>query len=136
MDVILAARQLGKAIQEDERYVKMLISQQKSDEDQELQGMMEAFNHDRMGLNMELQKHDDERDDEKIKIIDTALKKLYTIIFQNENMARYTQTKNDVEQMLAFVNQIISGSANGQNPDEIEFQESCGGECGGCSGCN
>ncbi|HAN44494.1 MAG TPA: YlbF family regulator, partial [Ruminococcaceae bacterium] len=34
------------------------------------------------------------------------------------------------------VNQIIVGSVNGQDPDSIEEQSSCGGSCSSCSGCH
>ena len=54
MDTIQAARELGKAIQLDERYVKMMLAQQKSDEDQGLQKMIADFTEIRTKLNTQI----------------------------------------------------------------------------------
>jgi len=134
MDAILTARQLGKAIQSDERFMKMSMAQQKSDEDQKLQQMIQEFNQKRMELNSALQEKD--KDKEKISVMDTELKAMYQEIFQNENMVAFTAARSEMEQMIAFVNQIVSGSTQGLDPDTIEYQESCGGDCGGCAGCS
>ena len=55
MDVIEMARQLGHALQKDERYIKMATARQASDEDQELQNMIGEFNLKRLSLNNETQ---------------------------------------------------------------------------------
>ena len=134
MDAIQSARELGKTIQNDDIFIKMMAAQQRSDEDAQLQEMIVRFNQIRMDLNEEIQKPD--KDQEEVSRLDKSMKDLYQKIFQNENMAGYTAARNEMEQMLAFVNQIITGSAQGLDPDTIEFQESCGGDCGGCSGCS
>lgn len=134
MDAIEAARALGKAIQQDSRYLRVMETQKVNDEDAGLQEKINSFNVLRGQLNSEVQKT--EKDAEKIKAMDVDLKDLYREIFENENMAAFTVARNEFQQMLTFVNQIISGSAGGQNPDTIEYQESCGGDCGGCSGCS
>ena len=134
MDSIQAARELGKAIQEDGRFIKMMAAQQKSDEDTGLQDMIAQFNQTRVDLNREIQKPD--KDQEKVSSMDAEMKDLYQQIFMNEHMAAFTAARNDMEQMMTFVNQIITGSAQGLDPETIEYQESCGGDCSGCSGCH
>ena len=44
MDVIELARELGKAIQQDERFLSMQIARQNSDNDDELQQLIGEFN--------------------------------------------------------------------------------------------
>ena len=134
MDTIQAARELGKAIQLDERYVKMMLAQQKSDEDQGLQKMIADFTEIRTKLNTQIGQK--EKDGALISALDGEMKSLYQQIFENENMTAYNEARNEMQEMLSFVNQIINGSAQGQDPGSIEYQASCGGDCGGCSGCS
>lgn len=134
MEVIQAARALGKAIQEDPRYIRTMQAQDHNDTDTELQQSIGDFNRLRTELSQEMQKSD--KDTDKVKEMDSQLKAMYTEIFKNENMIEFTEARNDLQVMLTFINQIITGSAGGQDPDSIEYQESCGGDCGGCSGCS
>lgn len=134
MDVILAARELGKAIQADERYIRVMNAQENNDKDTGLQAEITAFNTLRTQLNTELQKED--KDQAAVKNMDAELKSMYKKIFENENMIEFSKARAEMQDMITFVNQIITGSAGGQDPEKIEFQSSCGGDCGGCSGCN
>ncbi len=135
MDVIQAARDLGKALQADDRYIRIMAAQEKNDDDTKLQDEISAFNMKRTQLNAEVQKS--EKDQDKIKAMDTELKAMYAKIFENPNMIEFSDAKDDMDELIAEVNTIITGSASGQNPDEIVYSPAaCGGECGGCSGCH
>jgi len=134
MDAIQAARELGKAIQEDERYIHMQLAEQRNEADHDLQALIVKFNEGRKELSEEMQKP--EKDKAKIEQMNTALGQVYGEIFKNENMITYTQAQNELQKMIGFVNQIVTGSAQGQNPDIIEYEESCGGSCSSCSGCS
>lgn len=133
MDVIQQARQLGRAIQEDERYLSLKLAQQRNDQDSDLQVKISAFNAYRAELTAEIQKP--EKDGEAVKELDAKVREVYGEIFQNENMIAYNQAREELQQLVSFINQIITGSTEGRDPDSIEFQESCGGNCSGCSGC-
>ena len=134
MDVISAARELGKAIQADERYKRIVTSQEKNDADKDLQDAIGAFNLQRTQLNAEVQKT--EKDAEKIKELDAELKEMYQKIFENENMKEFSNAKSDMEEMIGHINIIISGSASGQDPDLIDLSaSSCASGCSGCTGC-
>jgi len=134
MDVISAARELGKAIQADERYTRLTIAQEKNDADKALQDAIGAFNLQRTQLNAEVQKA--EKDTERIKELDAELKEMYQKIFENANMKEFTAAKSGMEEMIGHINVIISGSASGQNPDGIDpFASNCGSGCSSCSGC-
>ncbi|MCL2034024.1 MAG: YlbF family regulator [Oscillospiraceae bacterium] len=134
MDVISAARELGKTIQADERYKRIVATQEKNDADKDLQDAIGAFNLQRTQLNLEVQKP--EKDTEKIKELDAELKEMYQKIFENENMKAFSAAKSDMEEMIGHINMIISGSASGQDPDLIDpSAASCASGCGGCTGC-
>ena len=134
--VIEAARQLGKALQSDERYIKYAAAQQRNDEDTALQEMIEKFTAKRGEL-AEAQK--DGGDQDRMAALNTEVRELYGEIFQNENMARFNIAREELGTLMAFVNQIISGSQNGLDPDSIEHQapgSGCGSGCSSCSGCS
>lgn len=134
MDVIEVARDLGRAIQQDDRFIQMMQAQDKNDKDAQLQELIVAFNTLRSQLNEEVQKK--EKDADTIQEMDAKLKELYQDIFDNENMKEFSKAREEFKEMMDFINHIISGSANGENPNTIDREEDCGGNCGGCAGCH
>lgn len=134
MDIISCARELGKAIQQDERFIKLQKATQENDVNTELQEMIARFNSKRADINIEVAKPD--KDAEKIAVLDKEFKALYQEIMENPGMAAFNEAKQDIDGVLGFINQIIIGSINGQDPDEIEENVNCGGSCDSCSGCN
>jgi cell fate (sporulation/competence/biofilm development) regulator YlbF (YheA/YmcA/DUF963 family) len=134
MDVITAARALGRAMQADERFKNIIKAQANNDADKALQDEISAFNMKRAQLNAELQKQ--EKNTDLIKELDAELKDMYAKIFENPNMKAYTQAKTGMQEMIDQVNKIIGDSAAGEDPDSIDPTAiSCGGDCGGCAGC-
>ena len=133
MDVIAMARELGKAIQQDERFIRLMTQQQVSDEDKELQELIGQFNLKRIDLNAELNK--EQKDQERLNAINGEVRAIYDRIMANENMAAYNAAKNDLDELMEYVMQILRGSINGEDPEQIELQSGCSGSCSSCSGC-
>lgn len=135
MDVIELARELGKAIQADERYLAMQIARQNSDNDEELQNLIGEFNLKRMAINNEANK--DDRDETKLQQLNTELRETYAKIMQNKNMVAYNEAKELMDNMLKRVQAIISISAEGGDPTTADLTEdACGGSCSSCAGCH
>jgi len=134
MDIISLARELGKAIQADSMYLRLEKAKRNNDEDQQLQDLIGEFNLKRIEIQQEVQKAD--RNQEKLNELDKNVKELYQTIMSNENMTEFNEAKKDIDELLNFVNKIIVGSVNGQDPDSIEEESSCGGSCSSCSGCH
>lgn len=136
MTVIEMARELGKALQEDERYKKYQEAKIKNDKDVELQNMIGDFNVKRMQLNQEMQKK--EKDADAMKRLDGELKDVYNRIMANPNMAEFTAAQEKVEKLINSVNFIISMAANGEDPMTCPEEQpaSCGGSCSTCGGCH
>ena len=65
MDIIEMTRELGRALQNDERYIAMMSARQASDEDQALQEAIGEFNLKRMAISNEAQK--DDRNEETLQ---------------------------------------------------------------------
>ncbi len=134
MDVIAMARQLGKALQQDEGYLRLMVAQQQNDADETLQALIGKFNLARINLNTELNKTD--KDQARVTALNEEVRAVYGQIMDNENMAAYNKAKTEFEDTVDFVMQILRGSINGEDPDLIEKQSGCSGSCSSCSGCS
>ncbi|MCD7785161.1 MAG: YlbF family regulator [Oscillospiraceae bacterium] len=134
MDVIQLTRELGKAIQADERYSNYIRARVANDNDTELQSLIEQFNHGRVILNNEVSKA--ERDENKIEELKTSVGELYSRIMKNEHMSAYNDAKNEMDELLRRITTIISMSANGEDPETCDMNHSCTGNCSSCGGCH
>ncbi len=135
MDIIELTRELGKALQADERYVNMRLAQQQSDEDEALQQLIGEFNLKRMAINNEAQK--DDRNEETLQRLNQEFRGVYAQIMQNEHMQRYNDAKTEFDALLQRVTGIIGLCADGENPDTCDYDAaSCGGDCSSCGGCH
>lgn len=135
MTVIEMARELGKLIQQDERYAEYYRAKAANDADEELQQMIQEFNLKRMQLNSEMPKND--KDGALLSRLDDEIKVLYGNIMANGNMTAFNSAKDAMDSMLSQINMIITYSANGEDPATCPSEQvSCGGDCGSCGGCH
>ncbi|MGN0602072.1 MAG: YlbF family regulator [Oscillospiraceae bacterium] len=136
MNVIETARALGKAIQEDERYIKYDAASKASDTDTVLQNKIGEFNMLRMQLSQEMSKP--EKDADKMTSLDNDIKELYDEIMEMPAMKQFNEEKEALDGLLQSVNYIISMAANGEDPMTCpeEPPHSCSGSCSTCGGCH
>ena len=135
MDIIEMTRELGKAIQADDRYIAYTLAKQANDDDEQLQNLINAFNLKWMQLQMEVGKPD--KDNDKIQELNDVIKSSYKTIMDNPKMKVYQAAKEGLDELLNQVNTIISMSANGMDPDKIDLEAaSCTGNCSSCGGCH
>lgn len=134
MNVLELARQLGHAIQQDDRYIAYTLAKQANDEDEALQNLIQAFELKRMELQMALGK--EEKDQEAIAQLNDVVKEIYQRIMQSPKMMVYNAAKQGYDQLQNEVNTIISMSLNGADPDQIDPETAgCTGSCSTCGGC-
>ena len=134
MDIIAMARELGKAIQQDERYKRIDAAKTANDKDEELQQLIQKFNMKRSELSVEMAQEN--KNPEKLNQLDRELKAVYQEVMQNPNMAEFNAAKVEVDDMMNYISTILYGAVNGEDPDTIEPQQRCGGDCAGCAGCH
>ena len=136
MNAIEMTRELGKLIQQDERYLKYHKTKEENDKDEELQKMIGEFNMKRVELNTEMSKP--EKNSDKLSRLDTEIKDLYGKIMANKSMAEFNDAKNAMDDFLSQINMIITMSANGEDPATCptEMPQSCSGSCSSCGGCH
>lgn len=134
MDAIKAARELGKAIQADERYIEYNRAKLANDADEELQQLIGEFNLKRQQVGLEMSKSPEEQDKAKLDEANKEMQRLYTLVMSNEHMADYTMAKQGMDKLINEVNGIISLCVNGEDPDTCDYT-ACSGSCSTCHGC-
>lgn len=135
MDTLLeSAKKLAHELQNDERFIRTQMAQTASDDDKELQDLIGDFNLKRMSINNEMAKQ--EKDSDKLKEMDKEIRELYDRIMSNEHMQTYQSAKAELDKLVNSMVTILTMSAQGQNPDEIQEESGCAGNCAGCAGCH
>ncbi len=132
--MIQMAKDLGKALQQDQVYLDMQLARQASDEDESLQEAIGEFNLKRMAINNEAQK--EERSEETMKRLNEEFRAVYARIMQNENMIRYNDAKMALDATVQRLTAIITLSAEGEDPETCDYEAACSGDCSSCAGCH
>lgn len=137
MDVIQAARELGRAIQNDERYKGYVEAKNENDKDEALQQLIGEFNLKRENLQLEMNKSQDDMDNEKVQRLNTELQECYERVMGNAHMANFAILKNALDNLLQEVQGIISLCCEGEDPDTCQVRtSSCTSDCSTCGGCH
>ncbi len=135
MDKILeATRELCKLIQAEDSFKSYVAAKEANDADEDLQKKIGEFNLIRISMDQELSKED--KDEEKIKAMNEELRAAYAAVISTESMQTFQVSKQELDKLVNGVYSVISRALQGENPDELEFIESCSGDCSGCSGCH
>lgn len=134
MDIIEMTRNLGMEIQKDQRYQILENARRLNDADEELQKQIGDFNLARIDLNNEVSKSD--KDADRIAQLNEKVQSIYTDIMNNESMQAYNEAKSDVDQMMQYINSILTTAVNGGDPMTVQEPSSCSGSCSSCSGCH
>lgn len=137
MDAIQAVRELGKAIQADERYVEYAKAKKMNDEDTELQNLIGEFNLIRQNAAMEYDKPEEEQDKNKLGELNAKMQEAYEKVMSNENMALFTVAKQGMDDLMNQVNTVLTLTLQGADPMTCPTSQSagCTGSCSTCGGC-
>lgn len=127
-------RELGRAIQNDDRYIAYNLAKQVNDEDKELNEDIDRFS----GLRSELTKamSAEDKNTDLIKQLDEDIKSTYQKIMSNKNMIVFQGAQKALEDLVTNINQIITMCANGEDPDTCQPSTGCTGSCSTCGGCH
>lgn len=134
MDVIEMARELGKAIQQDERFIRFAKARLANDNDTDLQNAIGQFNIKRMELEKAVSA--EVKDEEAVAKLNEELRTVYGEIMSSGSMVEYNTAKALVDQMMSEVNVILSKSLDGEDPATCEVSDGCTGSCSTCGGCH
>ena len=134
MDVIEQVRLLGKAIQEDERFIRYAKARLENDNNAELQAAIGQFNITRMELDREL--NAEEKNDDKVKELNEKLRSVYGEIMVSPAMVEYNTAKVELDTLVNQINTVISKALDGEDPETCETEAGCTGSCATCGGCH
>ena len=135
-ELLEMAKQLGKELQKDARYLAFRKASADNDADEELQNLIGEFNLKRLDLGNEEDKP--EPDADRAKVLGEEVRDLYSKIMAHDSMRAYQAARAEFEQLLDGINRVIAYSAAGQDPDDFDpaAAASCSGNCAGCAGCH
>lgn len=135
MDVISKARELGAAIQQDERYLAFKAAKETNDGDMKLNELIGKINLIQMSYQNESEK--EAPDEAKLEKMDAEFRTVYGEIMLNESMRNYEEKKQEVDSMMKYVIDLLTLCVNGEDPLTCEPSESadCTGNCASCGGC-
>lgn len=134
MNVIEQVRNLGKAIQQDDRFIRYAKARLENDSNKELQAAIGKFNITRMELDREL--NSENKDEEKVKELNENLRTVYGKIMASPAMVEYNTAKAELDTMVNEINTVISKCLDGEDPETCETTSACTGSCSTCGGCH
>ncbi|HBI86256.1 MAG TPA: YlbF family regulator [Ruminococcus sp.] len=135
-DLMEMAKQLGKELQKDERYLAFQKATLDNDNDTELQTLIADFNQKRLDLSNA--EDSGEEDTDRLAALNDSVQETYSKIMSRQSMIDYQAARARFEQLLDGINRVIAMSAAGQDPDSYDpnaIAGGCSGNCSGCAGC-
>ncbi len=120
MEINKLARELGKAIQKDERYLNLQKCIDANEADTALNELMAKI----QLLQVSYQKEaEGEGNAEKLQQFEKEFNQLYAEIMQNENMKRYEEARAQIDEMMNYIVELLALCVNGEDPDTCEPQK-------------
>ena len=125
-------RELGKAIQQDERYLAMQKAIEANEKDTALNELMSKIQLIQVSYQHEASKENP--DEGKMKAYDEEFRGVYSEIMMNENMRNYEMARKELDDLMNYLTGILAMCVNGDDPDTCDpTAHQCGGDCSGCS---
>ncbi len=127
MTVFELAKELGKALKNDEKLVRLADAKKKYEEDMDLQKMLVEYEVQQKALQGELTK--EERDTLFIDVIQKRINELYDAIMSHPIFAELNEAQAEVNELMNAVNNTITFEITGELPSCTHNCSSCGGGC-------
>ena len=127
-------RELGKAIQSDERYENFQQTKKNNEADSGLNALMGKLNLAQMSYQNESESENP--DNAKMDAYDKEFHEIYGELMQNPNMLRYEASRIEIDKLMNHIMQLLALCVNGADPDTCEPEAAnCGSGCAACGGC-
>ncbi len=136
MDVIAITRELGKAIQADERYAKFVVAREANEKDDALNELVGRMQLVHMSYQHEASKED--ANEQKLEAYEEEFMGIREKIIVNENMNNYEAARAEIDAMMNYNVGLLTECVRGEDPETCEppKEHECGGECSSCGGCH
>ena len=133
MDIIKMTRELGAAIQQDERYLRFAKARENNEKDEELLSLMGQIQQIQMLYQMEAQQEN--ADAEKMAQFERQFNDVYGKFMSNENMKEYEAARHEIDELMNYVMQLLGLCVNGADPATCEpevHEHDCDCDCDSC----
>ena len=127
MTVFELAQELGKALKEDEKLVRLADAKKAYESDNALKKYMIEYEVQQKALQVELVK--EERDTLFIDVIQKRIDELYGLIMAHPVFVELNEAQAEVNELMNAVNNTISFEITGELPSCTHDCSSCGGGC-------
>ena len=128
MGIFELAAELGKALKEDEKLVKLEEAKKAYEESKTLQRNLVEFEVQQKALQQEIAK--EERDTVFIEVIQKRIDELYRMITEDAAFVALNDAQAEVNELMNAVNTTITYNITGEMPS------SCTHDCSTCGGCH
>ena len=128
MTIFELAAELGKALKNDEKLVRLADAKKAYEGDKILQKYMVEYEVQQKALQVELTK--EERDTLFIDVIQKRIDELYRLIMEHPVFVELNNAQADVNELMNAVNNAISFEITGELPSSCTHNcSTCGGSC-------
>jgi cell fate (sporulation/competence/biofilm development) regulator YmcA (YheA/YmcA/DUF963 family) len=128
MTIFELATELGKALKEDEKLVRLDNAKKAYENDNVIKKYMVEYEVQQKALQVELTK--EERDTLFIDVIQKRIDELYTLIMEHPVFIELNEAQADVNELMNAVNNTISFAITGELPNSCTHNcSTCGGGC-------
>ena len=128
MEIFELAAELGKALKNDERLVKLEQAKKDYEAEPELQKCLVEYEVQQKAMQHEITKA--ERDTMFIDVIQKRIDELYKKIMEHPVFVQLNEAQAEVNELMNAVNSTITFHITGEKPS------ACTGSCSSCSGCH
>lgn len=127
MTVFELASELGKALKEDEKLIRLSAAKKKYEDDFELQKMLVEYEVQQKALQGEITK--EERDTVFIDIIQKRINEIYETVMSHPVFVELNDAQTEVNELMNAVNNTITFEITGELPSCTHDCSTCGGGC-------
>ena len=127
MEIMELAAQLGKALKEDEKLLRLNAAKEAYESDADLKKKMIEYEVQQKALQVELTR--DERDTLFIDTIQKRIDTLYKEIMEHPVFVELNDAQSDVNELMNAVNNTITFHITGELPSCTHDCSTCGGGC-------
>ena len=127
MTIFELAAELGRALKNDEKLIKLAEAKKKYEEEHELQKMLVEYEVQQKDLQVELTK--EERDTMFIDVIQKRINDLYDAVMNHPVFIELNDAQAEVNELMNAVNNTITFEITGELPSCTHDCSTCGGGC-------
>lgn len=127
MTIFELAAELGRALKNDDKLIKLAEAKKKYEEEHELQKMLVEYEVQQKALQVELTK--EERDTMFIDVIQKRINDLYDAVMNHPVFIELNDAQAEVNELMNAVNNTITFEITGELPSCTHDCSTCGGGC-------